>query len=238
MIALSIGVTSVAHGIHYAVVGAGLLGVLMLLGPQLVTGHRGSAVLDEHTRRVRALTEQLAGGGLGVGITPALTSSLPATFDLVRGRYVPLAVVSSAAAAGVHAAVAPAHFAAGTVFGLFFVGAALAQVVWSLAMVTRPSRTLLRAGVAGNAAILVLWLATRTTGLPGLLPTPEAVGVWDLSCGAFEVVVMIAAGRILAAETTPDLRAAPWRDWDPVARSWALGAIALSLVCSLFGLAA
>jgi hypothetical protein len=240
MIELSLGVTSVAHGIHYAVVGVGSVGLLALLGPQLVGGRRVPSLDDEHALRVMALTEQISAGGLGIRVTPAL----PATWarseavDHVRTRYLPIAVVSSAAAAGVHAAVGPAHFRELFVFGLFFAGAALAQVGWSLAMAIRPSHTLLVAGVAGNCMVLLLWLVTRTTGLPGLLPEPEAVGLWDLTCGAWELVVVLAAGRVLRAESGTDLRLAAWPDWEPSARAWALGSALVLTLLTLVGVGA
>ncbi|MFL6108876.1 MAG: hypothetical protein ACJ72L_18105, partial [Marmoricola sp.] len=154
MIALSIGATAVAHGIHYAVLGVGLVGLLALLGPQLVGGRRGASVHDEHSLRVRALSEQISEGSLGLRFTPATpTLTRPRAHDPASDRYLPLAVVSSAAAAGVHAAVGPEHFREEVLFGLFFAGSALAQVLWSGLMAVRPSRALLVAAVIGNTAV-------------------------------------------------------------------------------------
>ena len=241
MIELSAGATSVvAHGIHYAVVGVGLVGLLALIGPQLIGGRRAQSVHDEHALRVLALTEQMSSGRLGVRVSP----ELPATWarsevvDHVRTLYLPIAVVSSAAAAGVHAAVGPTHFRAGLLLGLFFAIAALAQVGWSLAMAIRPSRTLLVAAVVGNGAVLLLWLTTRTIGLPGLLPGPEAIGIWDLCCGAWELAVVVSVVRILGAEPETDLRLPAWPDWEPSARAWALGSAFLLPVLSLIGVGA
>lgn len=240
MIELSVEATSVAHGIHYAVLGVGLVGLLALLGPQLIGGRRAPTVEDEHTLRVLALTEQISSGGLGVRVMPALpaTWARSEVIDHVRTRYLPIAIVSSAAAAGVHAAVGPAHFRELWVFGVFFAGSALAQVGWSVAMAIRPSHTLLVAGVVGNSAVLVLWLVTRTIGLPGLLPEPEAIGVWDAFCGIWELVVVLTAGRVLRAESGTDLRLAAWPDWEPSARAWALGSVLLLTVLTLAGVGA
>jgi len=237
MIELSVDATSVAHGIHYAVLGVGLVGLLALLGPQLIGGRRVPPVHDEHTLRVLALTEQISSGGLGVRVMPALPATRAGSevVDHMRTRYLPIAVVSSAAAAGVHAAVGPDHFRELFVFGLFFTSAALAQLGWSLAMAIRPSHKLLVAAVVGNSAVLLLWLATRTVGLPGLLPEPEAVGVWDLCCGVWELVVVLAAGRILRAESGTDLRLPAWPDWEPSARAWALGSALLLTLLTLLG---
>jgi hypothetical protein len=240
MIEFSIGATSVAHGVHYAVLGVGLVGLLALLGPQLIGGRRAPSVDDEHALRVLALTEQISSGGLGVRMTPALPATWARTEVVghVRTRYVPIAVVSSAAAAGVHAAVGPAHFRELLVFGLFFAGVALAQVAWSLAMAIRPSQALLVVAVAGNSAVLLLWLVTRTVGLPGLLPEPETVGVWDSCASAWELVVVLAAGRVLRAESGIDLRLPPWPDWEPSARAWALGSVCALTALTLIGVGA
>jgi len=241
VIELSAGATSVvAHGIHYAVVGVGLVGLFALIGPQLVGGRRAPTAHDEHSLRVLALTDQIASGRLGVTAPQALRASWPGSevFDRVPSLYLPLAVVSSAAAAGVHAAVGPAHFREGLVFGLFFAVAALAQVGWSVAMAFRPSRPLLVAAVVGNSAVLLLWLFTRTIGLPGLLPGPEAVGLWDLCCGVWELTVVVAAGRILLGEPSINLRLPAWPDWEPSARAWALGSAFLLPALSLTGIGA
>jgi len=236
---LSVDPISVAHGIHYAVVGVGLAGLFALLGPQLVGSRRTSSGNDEHALRVTELTNQISSGGLGVTLTPMVATwgqaDVADRTDPARSLYLPIAVASSAAAAGVHAALGPAHFRELAVFGMFFAGAALAQIGWAAAMILRPSRRLLVAAVVGNSAILLLWLVTRTIGLPGLLAEPEAVGLWDLSCGAWELAIVLSAGRILRADSTMDLRLPAWPDWRPSARTWALGSASLLPVLALFG---
>jgi hypothetical protein len=224
---LSVEAASVAHGIHYAILGVGVVGLLALLWPQWLGDRRGASFDDEHEMRVLAVAEQISAASIGARPALPLPARRPAARAVghVRSHYLPLAVTSSAAAAGVHAAVGPAHFRELLVFGLFFVGAALAQVAWSFAMVIRPSQTLLVVAVLGNSAVLLLWLVTRTIGLPGLMPEPEAVGLWDLSCGAWELVVILAAGRLLQDESGVDLRLPAWSDWCPFARAWALGSV-------------
>lgn len=242
LIALSVGATAVAHDIHYAVLGVGLLGLLALLGPQLLGG-AGRVAHDEHAVRVRALAAQIASGSLGepglpvtalpaAPAVPAAPAERPRSEAAVR-RLVPLAVVSSAAAAGVHAAVGPAHFREQVLFGVFFAASALAQIAWSLLMAVRPSRALLVAAVVGNSAVLLLWATTRTVGLPGLLPNPEAVGRWDLCCAAWELVVLIAAAQALRLDVDPRLPA--WEDWEPLARAWALASAVALVVLTVSG---
>jgi len=238
MIELSIEASSVAHGIHYAVLGVGLVGLVVLLGPQLAGARRAPAFDDQHALRVLALTEQISAGQLGVSAAPSprpATSARSEARDPIRTRYLPIAIVSSAAAAGVHAAVGPDHFRELLAFGLFFATAAIAQLGWSVAMVIRPSRTLLMVAVAGNSAVLLLWLVTRTIGLPGLMPGPEAVGPWDLSCGAWELAVVLAAGRILRADHQLDLRLPAWPEWEASGRAWAIGAALTLPVLGLIG---
>lgn len=240
MMELSIEATSVAHGIHYGVVGVGLAGLLVLLGPQLLGGRRAATAGDEHALRVMVLADQVSSGGLGVTVTPPA----PATWrrgevldpvSRTRSLYLPRAGVSSAAAAGIHAALGPAHFRDTAAFGLFFAGAALAQIGWSVAMAMKPSRRLLVAAVLGNSAVLLLWLVTRAIGLPGLMSEPEAVGVWDMTCGAWELAVVVSSACALRARSDIELRLPAWTEWQPAARVWALGCACVLPVLTLTG---
>lgn len=239
MIELSVQSASFAHAIHYGVVAIGLLGVLALIGPQLIGGRRSGPPRDDHAVQVSALATHIASGRLGSASIPPVVAPWSHRPFRDTGEvgvlYLPVTVVSSAAAAGVHAALAPAHFRDVVAFGVFFALAAVAQSGWAIAMGFRPSRRLLRAAVGGNTALLLLWLTTRTVGLPGLMPQPEQVGLWDLSCVAWELAIVITAVQMLRAGPATDLRLAAWPDWTPSARLWALGtAFALPLL-TLFG---
>lgn len=232
MTAMSAGVSVLAHGIHYAVLGVGLLGLAVLLGPRLA-GPRQIPV-DAHDERVRALRRQLRSGPATLALPV-----VPARVVLDRSRaetvLLPLAVVSSAAAAGVHAAVGPAHLREQTLFGAFFAGAALLQILWAALVVLRPTRTVFLAGVAGNVAVLALWVLTRTEGLPfGLMPTPEAVGPWDLTCAAWEVVVVTTGVALLrSGELRPRLLA--WTGWSVAARGWAALSVGVLVALTFSG---
>lgn len=118
-------------------------------------------------------------------------------------------LVSAAAltlgAGAIHFAVIRAHFDESALFGLFFVVTALLQIGWSLAVALVPSRSLLLAGAAGNAGIVLVWLASRTTGLP-VGPEPwkrEAVGSLDLFATAFEVLAIYLTLSLLSAAPAP-----------------------------------
>jgi hypothetical protein len=99
----------------------------------------------------------------------------------------------SAGAAAIHFAVVKMHFDEYTLFGVFFVGAGVAQLAWGLWLVMRPSRPLLVLGALGNALIIALWGVDRIWGLP-LGPehwNPEPVGFGDSVTAAFELLLVI-----------------------------------------------
>jgi hypothetical protein len=236
--AMSTDASLLAHGLHYSVLGAGLLGLFVLLGPSLSTHRRYDASPrrgghDEHEQRVLALRRQF-------DPHPPVATAVPAAPVLlgdarVEQLLLPLAVVSSAAAAGVHAAVGPAHFREQTLFGLFFAGSALLQILWSVAVASRPTRPALVAGLAGNLAILALWLITRTAGLPwGLLPRPESVGPWDAASGFWELAVVVSCALALrSGDRRP--RFLPWARWSFAARGWSLASAAALVLLSVNG---
>ncbi|MEC9051497.1 MAG: hypothetical protein VX747_03490, partial [Actinomycetota bacterium] len=160
--------TLIAHTVHYALVAGGLIGLGWLLVPQLVTPHGSRAARhvadaaprDPFEARVAALRTAAAHGRLATLEPPAPVTPTPspAACTLPRdvGLLLPLAVVSSTAAAGVHAAMGPLHFREATLFGLFFAGAALAQLGWTALVLRSVTPALLRAGVALNLGCGVL----------------------------------------------------------------------------------
>ncbi len=253
MTAQTIEAVSLAHAIHYAVLAFGLVGLAVLLAPRFLPVRR---VADEHELRVLALAGQISSGTLGQpGSAPVGAAVESAPVGIVAGTFLPMAIISSASAAAVHAAVGPEHFRERLVFGLFFATAAIAQVAWSWAVVLRPSRRLIAAGALGNAAVLALWLVTRTVGLPfNLLPRPEALGRWDVASVIWELVVVAACLQILQRlplcplpGTTPGtmpgtLRTVPtslhlpgWADWHRAVRGWTLCSMLVLVALSLSG---
>ncbi len=102
-------------------------------------------------------------------------------------------------AAAVHLWVVPGHLAEWWGYGTFFVILAVAQGLYALVLPRRPSRALLLLGVAGNLAVAILWLVTRTTGIPLLGPHAgevEGVGVMDLACTLAEVGIVAGLGTL------------------------------------------
>jgi hypothetical protein len=111
----------------------------------------------------------------------------------------------SAGAAVIHAAVTRAHFGEWWLYGTFFAVAAAAQLIWTLLILRRPSRSLLIAGAVGNAIVVLLWLITRVTGLPvGPEPwTPESFSLLDVAASVFEVALVITAVMMLRRDALP-----------------------------------
>ena len=98
----------------------------------------------------------------------------------------------SAGAAAIHLAVAKMHFDEYTLFGVFFVGSGLAQLVWPLWLLLRRWRPLLVLGALGNGLIVALWAVDRIWGLP-LGPEhwkPDPVGFGDSVTAAFELLIV------------------------------------------------
>jgi hypothetical protein len=74
-------------------------------------------------------------------------------------------------AAAMHLWAVPDHLEEWWGYGAFFVVLALAQGLYALGLVRwPPSRAYFLVGVAGNLAVAILWLVTRTTGIPLLGP--------------------------------------------------------------------
>jgi hypothetical protein len=154
---------------------------------------------------VAAAAATALGMGMDVGSTAAQIAAATAV-AAVTLAVVPLAArrrlslvtysVASAAAgaAAIHYAVVAEHFDEWWGFGLFFVSSAVAQLVWAVVVVASRSRLVIWFGVVGNAAIVVLWIVTRTFGtLVGPEPTtPEPIALADSVATTFEVAIVVA----------------------------------------------
>lgn len=236
------GASVLAHGVHYGLVLGGLVGVALLLGPQLLARQRVRRSLpahlpaDAHQRRVALLREGLATGTLTRSPADVLLLD-PGPRDIaVAGSRtaLPLAVVASAAAAGIHAAVVPGHLDDGVAVGAFFLTCALAQLAWAARLLRGATPSLLVVGLLGNAGVLVLWLGSRTVGLDGLPHGSGAFGPWDLTCAAFELTVVgVCAHRITHRATRE--APAPWWAWTSPVHGLLVTAVLALGVLSLSG---
>ena len=88
----------------------------------------------------------------------------------------------SAGAAAIHFAVIFEHFADYALYGAFFLVIAWAQMIWAAVVLWRPSRLWLWLGAAGNALVVVVYVASRTAGLPigPDVGNPEPAGGLDV----------------------------------------------------------
>lgn len=102
--------------------------------------------------------------------------------------------VGAIGASAIHFRVMPEHFGEAFIYGLFFLVVASTQLAWALLMIVRPHRVLFAAGVAGNAAVVLLWLVTRTIAIP-LGPdagSTEGVGALDVVASTSELICVVA----------------------------------------------
>ena len=172
-----------------AAVVAALLPSIFPLTPAFAPADTRAAVLAAAATAAVAigivpLTDRLARGIAGAGAG-----------DL----FVFAAALLSAGAATIHFAVAKMHFDEYTLFGVFFVGSGLAQLVWPLWLLLRRWRPLLLLGAVGNALIVTLWAIDRIWGLP-LGPTvwePDPIGFGDTAASALEVLLVAVCVALL-----------------------------------------
>ena len=99
----------------------------------------------------------------------------------------------SLVAATIHLWAVPVHLAEWWGYGAFFVAAALLQGLFAVALLRRPSRPLLLAGIAANLGVVALYVITRTAGVPFFGPHAfeiEAAGTLDLTATVAELALV------------------------------------------------
>jgi hypothetical protein len=110
------------------------------------------------------------------------------------------AAAFSLSAALIHLWVIPEHFEEWWGYGGFFLVSAVAQGAYSAALLRRPRRPLLLLGIGGNVSIIVLYLLTRTVGVPFFGPHAgevEGVGFADLFATTAELALVVALLGVL-----------------------------------------
>ena len=105
----------------------------------------------------------------------------------------------SVGAAAIHFAVVFEHFVEYTLYGVFFLVISWAQVIWPVVLLWRPSRLWLGLGIAGNAVVLVVYVASRTVGLPfgPDLHNAESVGALDVVSCVLEFALIVGCAALL-----------------------------------------
>ncbi|MCA1738314.1 MAG: hypothetical protein LC740_05635 [Actinobacteria bacterium] len=121
-------------------------------------------------------------------------------------RILHAAAALSLLAALIHLWVMPEHFEEWWGYGTFFLISATAQGFYGAALLRWPSRPLLLLGIGGNLSIIVLYLLTRTVGIPFFGPGAgevEGVGVADLWATTAELALVGLLGALAAEEPSP-----------------------------------
>jgi hypothetical protein len=93
----------------------------------------------------------------------------------------------------IHVEAAIGHAAESTLYAVLFTLLAATQFAWGTLAYRRPVRGVLLAGAILSVSVIVVWIASRTTGLP-IGPDPgsaEAVGPFDSLATADEVVLIV-----------------------------------------------
>jgi len=149
--------------------------------------------------------------------TTALAPAAPAAgarrrSALLSKRGIIVAASLSVGAGLVHLQVTPEHWTWWG-YGLFFLLSGIGQVLYGAAVVKWPTAPVLWVGIAGNLAIVGMYLYTRTNGIP---TGPAAGHIERVGSGDFITTVgeFVLAGMLVSA-------------LGPRARSWFMTAAAL-----------
>jgi hypothetical protein len=103
----------------------------------------------------------------------------------------------------VHFAVVHEHFQEWWLFGVFFLIVGVLQIGWAMLALARDTVPIPRLTAAASVAILVLWVVSRTSGIP-VGPEPWAAEPWgtaDILCAVLEAVVVVLLLVILRSRT-------------------------------------
>jgi hypothetical protein len=116
------------------------------------------------------------------------------------GSVLYLVAALSLVAGLIHLWVLPEHVEEWWGYGAFFLVAAVAQLGYVPLLLRWPNRTVLVLGIAGNSAIVLLYLLTRVVGTPFFGPAAgevEGVGLADVCATASEAAIVVATGALL-----------------------------------------
>ncbi|MEA2229127.1 MAG: hypothetical protein QOF04_2757 [Solirubrobacteraceae bacterium] len=109
-----------------------------------------------------------------------------------RGRAAPVAAALSLAAAWVHLSYTSSHLRQWWAYGAFFLAVGAGQELFAAAVLRWPAPRLAVAGIAGNVAVVAMYVLSRTAGVPvgPHANVPEAAGPIDMATTATEVVLV------------------------------------------------
>ncbi|MFW5471487.1 hypothetical protein ACOCJ4_15745 [Knoellia sp. CPCC 206435] len=135
----------------------------------------------------------------------------PVASDVATGTQQWVALASVLAGA-IHLAVTPEHLEEWWVFGTFFLVLGCFQLACAVVVLRRPTRGVALAGIVANLAVVLVYVSSRTTGLPIEPPeditshawshVAEGAGPADLAATAAELAVIC----LLVTLLSPRLR--------------------------------
>jgi hypothetical protein len=130
----------------------------------------------------------------------------------------------SVGAAAIHFAVIFEHFAEYALYGAFFLIIAWAQMIWAAVVLWRPSRPWLWLGLAGNALVVVVYVASRTAGLPvgPDVGNPEPAGGLDVVSAVLELALVAGCAALL---WRPSLADRPVRRFGTIGTAVSMAAV-------------
>ncbi len=122
-----------------------------------------------------------------------MTTPLPATKSAALTLLL-------AVPAGIHLAMIGEHLDESALFGVFFALTGAAQLIFAARIASRPTIGRVAGSVLVNAAVVMVWVLSRTAGLP-IGPEaghPEAVFLSDAVATGLEIVAIVFGVRLLA----------------------------------------
>jgi len=134
---------------------------------------------------------------LRAAVAPAAAASA------ARRRAALTAAVLSLAVAWVHIAYTASHLQAWWAYGAFFLAVGAGQALFAPLVLRHPRPRVALAGIAGNVAVVGMYVLSRTAG-PPLGPharVPEAAGAIDLGTTAAEIAIVGVLLTLLGGRT-------------------------------------
>lgn len=119
------------------------------------------------------------------------------------------AAAFSLVAALIHLRVMPEHFEEWWGYGTFFLVCAVAQVLYVPVLLRWPDRKVLLSGVVGNCAIVIMYVLTRTVGIPFFGPHAgdvEGIGFADVCATLSELGIAAVLGVLLLKKFSTERR--------------------------------
>lgn len=161
------------HLVHFVVFGLPVVGLVGAIGLQEIRARLGRRHADE--------------------MQPGRARLSDVRFDGSSSPGLRFAALGLAMAAAIHAVVAPEHFREDLFYGLFFVVVTAVQIALAVVLTVRPGYRIVRCAAVASAWIVVLYMLSRTSGVP-VGPAswrPESFGVLDIAATCAELVTLV-----------------------------------------------